>query len=48
MNEKSVIYVIKKKIFNGENYSRSTKLQNKETKLKDTLYNIYREFKYFK
>ena len=31
MNVESVIYVIKRR-FNGGNYSRSTKLQNKETK----------------
>ena len=41
MNVESVIYVIKRR-FNGGNYSRSTKLQNKETKLKNTIYNIYR------
>jgi hypothetical protein len=39
MNVESVIYVIKRR-FNGWTYSRSTKLQNKETKLKDVLYNI--------
>ena len=41
MNVESVISVIKRK-FNGGNYNRSTKLQNKETKLKNALYNIYR------
>ena len=41
MNVKSIIYVIKRRS-NGDNYSRSIKLQNKETKLKDALYNIYR------
>lgn len=30
-----------------ENFSRSTKLQNKETKLKDVLYNIYRAIQIF-
>ena len=33
--------VIKRR-FNGGNYSRSIKLQNKETKLKNVLYDIYR------
>ncbi|WP_296883965.1 hypothetical protein [uncultured Methanobrevibacter sp.] len=46
MNVESVIYVIKRR-FNGGNYSRSTKLQNKETKLKDVLYNIYRAIQVF-
>ena len=46
MNVESVIYVIKKR-FNEGNYSRSTKLQNKETKLKDVLYNIYRALQVF-
>lgn len=41
MNVESVIYVIKQK-FNGKNFSRSDKLRNKETKMKDVLYNIYR------
>ncbi len=46
MNVESVIYVIKRR-FNGGNYSRSTTLQNKETKLKDVLYNIYRGIQVF-
>ena len=46
MNVESVISVIKRR-FNGGNYSRSTKLQNKETKLKDVLYNIYRAIQVF-
>ena len=46
MNVESVIYVIKRR-FNGGNYSRSTTLQNKETKLKDALYNIYRAIQVF-
>lgn len=40
MNVESVTYVLKRR-FNGTNYSRIT-LQNKETKLKDVLYNLYR------
>lgn len=39
MNVESVIYVITKRLNEG-NYSQSTKLQNKETKLKEVLYNI--------
>ena len=46
MNVESVISVIKRR-FNGGNFSRSTKLQNKETKLKDVLYNIYRAIQIF-
>ena len=46
MNVESVIFVIKRR-FNGTNYSRSTTLQNKETKLKDVLYNIYRTIQLF-
>lgn len=34
-----------KRIFSGINMSRSTELQIKETKLKNTLYNIYRSNK---
>ena len=45
MNVESVIYV--KRRFNGGNYSRSTILQNKKTKLKDVLYNIYRAIQIF-
>ena len=41
MNIESVIYVMKRR-FSGENYSKSTTLQNKERKLKNVLYNIYR------
>lgn len=40
-NVESVFSVIKR-IFNGTNRSRSQKLSNKETKLKNTIYNIYR------
>jgi len=47
MNVESIISIIKRR-FNGGNYSRSTKIQNKKTELKDALYNIYREFRYFK
>ena len=46
MNVESVIYVIKRR-FNGGNYSRNTNLQNKETKLKDVLYNSYRAIQVF-
>ena len=46
MNVESVIFVIKRR-FNGINYSRNTTLQNKETKLKDVLYNIYRTIQLF-
>ena len=46
MNVESVISVIKRR-FNGVNFSRSTHLQNKETKLKDVLYNIYRVIQVF-
>ena len=46
MNVESVISVIKRR-FNGVNFSRSTPLQNKETKLKDVLYNIYRAIQIF-
>ena len=46
MNVESVISVIKRR-FNGVNYSRSTPLQNKETKLKDVLYNIYMAIQVF-
>lgn len=41
MNVESDTYN-KKKIQPGKNYSRNTKLHNKETKLKNVLYNIYR------
>jgi len=40
-NVESVFSVIKR-IFNGTNRSRTLKLSNKETKLKNTSYNIYR------
>ncbi|MCQ2977320.1 MAG: transposase [archaeon] len=40
-NVESVFSVIKR-IFNGTNRSRTQQLSNKETKLKNTLYNIYR------
>ena len=40
-NVESIFSVIKR-IFNGTNRSRSLQLSNKETKLKNTLYNIYR------
>ena len=40
-NVESIFSVIKR-IFNGTNRSRSLKLSNKETKLKNTIYNIYR------
>ncbi|MGI6483981.1 MAG: hypothetical protein ACOX08_12065 [Methanobacterium sp.] len=40
-NIESIFSAIKRK-FNGTNYSRSTQLSNKETKLKNTIYNIYR------
>ena len=40
-NVKSIFSVIKR-IFNGTNRSRSLQLSNKETKLKNTIYNIYR------
>ena len=46
MNVERVIFVIKRR-FNGTNYSRNTTLQNKETKLKDVLYNIYRTIQLF-
>lgn len=46
LNVESVIFVIKR-IFDGKNYSRSTALQNKETKLKNVLYNIYRTIQLF-
>ena len=36
------IFSVIKRIFNGTNRSRSLKLSNKETKLKNTIYNIYR------
>ena len=41
MNVESVISVIKRK-FSGINFSRSEKLRNKETKLKNVVYNVYR------
>jgi transposase len=40
-NIESIFSAIKRK-FNGTNHSRSTQLSNKETKLKNTIYNIYR------
>ena len=40
-NIESIFSTIKRK-FNGTNHSRSTQLSNKETKLKNTIYNIYR------
>ncbi len=40
-NVESIFSIIKRK-FNGTNHSRSTQLSNKETKLKNTIYNIYR------
>lgn len=40
-NVESVFSVIKRK-FNGTNHSRTTRLANKETQLKNTTYNIYR------
>jgi len=40
-NVESVFSVIKRR-FNGINQSKSTKLSNKETKLKNTIYNIHR------
>lgn len=40
-NVESIFSVIKR-IFNGTNRSRSPRLSNKETKLKNTIYNIYR------
>ena len=40
-NIESIFSVIKR-IFNGTNRSRSLQLSNKETKLKNTIYNIYR------
>ncbi|MEE0025929.1 MAG: transposase, partial [Methanobrevibacter sp.] len=40
-NVESIFSVIKR-ISNGTNRSRSLQLSNKETKLKNTLYNIYR------
>ena len=46
MNVESVIFVIKIK-FGGVNYNISTSHQNKETKLKDVLYNIYRALQVF-
>ena len=46
MNVESVIFVIKQK-FSGINFSRSENLRNKETKLKDVLYNIYRYIQIF-
>lgn len=33
---------VQKRIFSGKNTSRSTTLRNKETKIKNMLYNIYR------
>ena len=39
-NVESIFSVIKR-IFNGTNRSRSLQLSNKETKLKNTIYNIY-------
>ena len=33
---------VEKRIFDGKNTSRSTTLRNKETKVKNMLYNIYR------
>ncbi|WP_235592324.1 transposase [Methanobrevibacter olleyae] len=46
MNVESVIFVIKQ-IFSGINFSRNDKLRNKETKLKDVLYNFYRHVQIF-
>lgn len=46
MNVESVISVVKKR-FSGVNFSRSDRLRNKETKLKDVLYNIYRHIQIF-
>lgn len=40
-NVESVFSVIKR-LFSGINQSRSIKLSNKETKLKNTIYNIHR------
>ncbi|MTK10656.1 MAG: transposase [Clostridiaceae bacterium] len=40
-NVESIFSIIKRK-FNDINHSRSTQLSNKETKLKNTIYNIYR------
>lgn len=40
-NVESVFSVIKRK-FNGTNRSRNLQLPNKETKLKNTIYNIYK------
>ena len=40
-NVESIFSVIKR-IFNGTNRSRTLQLSNKETKLKNTIYNIYR------
>ena len=40
-NIENIFSTIKRK-FNGTNHSRSTKLSNKETKLKNTIYNICR------
>ncbi|WP_458456849.1 hypothetical protein [Methanobrevibacter sp.] len=36
------MFSVIKRIFNGTNRSRSLQLSNKETKLKNTIYNIYR------
>lgn len=46
-NVESIFSVIKR-IFNGTNRSRSLRLSNKETKLKNTIYNIYRSTKFNK
>ena len=43
-NIECVFSVVKRK-FNGTNHSRSLKLSNKETKLKNTFYNFYRSTK---
>ena len=43
-NVESVFGVIKRKL-NGNNKSKSTRLQNKETRLKTTIYNILQSIK---
>lgn len=46
-NVKLIFYVIKR-IFDGTNRSRSLQLSNKETKLKNTIYNITDQHKFNK
>jgi len=41
-NNVECVFSVIKRLFNGINQSKSTKLSNKETKLKNTIYNIHR------